>query len=131
MSIKNSRKQLKFTVKNQAVISMSKNPTFHGRTKHIDIRIHFIQDLVSNESIILKYCNTNEQVADILIKSLPWDKLYFKLQLGVCNFESRGSFRKWFKVSCRNINVFLRSWMLLILFLYFLLYASILLLFFC
>ncbi|KAE8734773.1 Detected protein of unknown function [Hibiscus syriacus] len=45
---------------NQATISMSKNPSFHGRTKHIDIRVHFIRDLVSDGSIILKYCNTNE-----------------------------------------------------------------------
>ncbi|XP_016679081.1 uncharacterized protein [Gossypium hirsutum] len=77
---------------NQAVISMSKNPSFHGRTKHINIRVYLIRDLVSDGSIIPKYCNTNEQVANILTKSLPREKhAYFRLQLGVCNFESRGS----------------------------------------
>lgn len=77
---------------NQAAISMSKNPSFHGRTKHIDIRVHFIRDLVSNGSVIMKYCGTNEQMADILTKSLPKEKHeYFRQRLGVCNFESRES----------------------------------------
>lgn len=77
---------------NRATIAMTKNPAFHGRTKHIDIRLHFIRDLVGNKEIMLKHCSTHEQVADILTKSLPRDKfVYFRSRLGVCNFESRGS----------------------------------------
>ena len=77
---------------NQAMISMTKNPFFHGRTKHIDIRVHFIRDLVSEGLIVLRYCNTNEQVVNILTKFLSRDKhVYFRLHLGVCNFESRWS----------------------------------------
>ena len=71
---------------------MSKNPAFHGRTNHIDIRIHFIHDLVAEGQVQLKYCNTNEQVADVLTKSLPYEKhVYFRSKFGVCNFESKGS----------------------------------------
>lgn len=71
---------------------MTKNPAFHGRKKHIDIRFHFIQDLVANGEVMLKKCSTHEQVADVVTKSLPRDKfIYFRSHLGVCDFESRGS----------------------------------------
>lgn len=71
---------------------MTKNPTFHGRTKHIDIRFHFIRDLVASNEIALNYCSTDEQLADIFTKALPSHKhVYFRTKLGVCNFESRGS----------------------------------------
>lgn len=66
---------------NKATIAMTKNPAFHSRTKHIDIRYHFIRDLVASGSIMLKHCGTNEQVADILTKALPVGKHeFFRLQ---------------------------------------------------
>ncbi len=40
---------------NQSIISMAKNPTFHGRTKHIGIKYHFIREQVSENSIRLEY----------------------------------------------------------------------------
>ena len=43
---------------NKAMIAVTKNPTFHSRTKHIDIRYHFIRTRVSNEEITLSYYNT-------------------------------------------------------------------------
>ena len=71
---------------------MAKNPAFHGGTKHIDIRFHFIHELVAKRQIILKFCNTKQQAADIFTKALPCQKHnYFRSLLGVCNFESRGS----------------------------------------
>ncbi|KAM3287988.1 hypothetical protein P3S67_021418 [Capsicum chacoense] len=74
---------------------MTKKPAFHSRTKHIDVHYHYIQNLVSNGEITLKSCDTNEQAADIFTKSLPQVKQeFFKGQLGVCNFESRGSVEK-------------------------------------
>ena len=76
---------------NKATISMTKNPIFHNRTKDIDIRHHFIRDLVIKSKIILKYYNTDAQVADILTKVLPQAKHhFFKLKMGVNDFESRG-----------------------------------------
>lgn len=77
---------------NSSAIAITKNPTMHGRTKHIDIRFHFIRDLVADGLITLKFCSTHEQMADIFTKSLTYDKhVKFRAQLGVCNYESRES----------------------------------------
>ncbi|TYK04671.1 Retrovirus-related Pol polyprotein from transposon TNT 1-94 [Cucumis melo var. makuwa] len=62
---------------NKATISMTKNLTFHSRTKHIDIHFHFIRDLVAKEEFSLSYCSTHEQWADILTKALSTEKFYY------------------------------------------------------
>ncbi|KAF2296254.1 hypothetical protein GH714_037110 [Hevea brasiliensis] len=58
-----------------SAIAMTKNQAYHSRTKHIDIRYHFIRNLVTSEDIVLKFCNTKEQVADILTKALPLENM--------------------------------------------------------
>ena len=55
---------------NQAAISMTKDPQFHGRSKHIGIKYYFIHDLVTEESVRLEYCPTKEMMADMLTKGL-------------------------------------------------------------
>ena len=55
---------------NQGAIRLSKDSTFHGRTKHIDVHFHFIRQTVSSGHITLKYCPTSDMVADIFTKSL-------------------------------------------------------------
>nr|CAD1832705.1 unnamed protein product [Ananas comosus var. bracteatus] len=80
---------------NRSTIAMTKNPVFHGRTKHIEVRHHFIRDLVNNRQIDMKNCSTNEQVADGLTKALSHEKiLKFRRALGVTEFASRGSVGK-------------------------------------
>jgi hypothetical protein len=77
---------------NKSTISIARNPAFHGRTKHIELRHHFIRELIAEGKITLKYCSTQEQLADILTKALSKEKFcYFRELLGVCSFESRGS----------------------------------------
>ena len=56
---------------NQACILLSKNPQDHKRTKHIQIRFHFIRDLISDGVFTLKYCPTKSQLADVFTKILP------------------------------------------------------------
>ena len=64
------------------------NPIMHGRSKHIDIRFHYLRELVQNEVINLIHCGTREQVADIMTKPLPLDAfLQFRGRLGVCRLE--------------------------------------------
>lgn len=77
---------------NKATIAITKNPAFHSRTKHIETRYHFIRNLVIDGVISMEFCGTNDQVADVLMKSLPHNKHdFFRLQMGVCDFEERGS----------------------------------------
>ena len=45
---------------NRFAITIAKNSTLHGRTKHMDKRFHFIRDLVADDLIILQYCSTGE-----------------------------------------------------------------------
>ncbi|KAF7130877.1 hypothetical protein RHSIM_Rhsim10G0166500 [Rhododendron simsii] len=59
---------------NMSAIAMSKNSVFHGRTKHIELRHHFIRDLVQNGEIQLEFVNTKEQLADIITKAVAADK---------------------------------------------------------
>ena len=47
-----------------------KNPCQHTRTKHIDIRHHFLRDNVEKGLISMNFCATNEQIADIFTKAL-------------------------------------------------------------
>jgi hypothetical protein len=59
---------------NQGCIALTKNPAYHSRTKHIDIRHHFIRDTVESGEIELQYCATDEMVADVLTKALAREK---------------------------------------------------------
>jgi len=69
---------------NQSGIRLSENPIFHDRSKHIDIRYHYIRDMVQRGAIRLHHIGTDEQVADILTKPLGKVKfLTFREQLGV------------------------------------------------
>ena len=53
---------------NQSTICLAKNQAVHGRTKHIDIKYHFIRDLVEAGRIELTYCTTEDMVADMFTK---------------------------------------------------------------
>ena len=55
---------------NQSSIFMFKNPQFHGKVKHIGNKFHFIQEHVSCQKVKLKYCRTDEMLADMLTKGL-------------------------------------------------------------
>jgi len=55
---------------NEAAIALSKNPQDHKRTKHIQVRYHFIRDLVAKDVVSLEYISTKHQLADICTKAL-------------------------------------------------------------
>lgn len=62
--------QPKFNMDNQAAIRLVKNPEFHKRTKHIDVRYHFIREKYEEGMFELIYVPTEEQAADIFTKAL-------------------------------------------------------------
>ena len=53
---------------NKSAIALSKNDLHHQRTKHIDIRHHFIRDYIKKNIINIIWISTQEQIADILTK---------------------------------------------------------------
>jgi len=57
-------------VDNQSAIKLSKNPELHKRTKHIDIRYHFLREKYESGEISIAYIPFEIQKADILTKAL-------------------------------------------------------------
>lgn len=49
----------------QSAILLSKNPIYYGRTKHVDVRFHFIRDLINKELIELRKVPTEENPVDM------------------------------------------------------------------
>jgi hypothetical protein len=77
-------KPLQMFCDNQSALALSKNGGFNPRTKHIDIRHHFIQDTLNRGNINLNYVRFDEQIADVLTKSLDKRKIqYFRDKLGI------------------------------------------------
>ena len=69
---------------NQSAIALTKDGQYHARTKHIDIRYHFIRFVIDNGTVKLIYCPTDEMVADTLTKALPSAKgKHFASALGL------------------------------------------------
>ena len=65
-----ARKSISQHEDNMSAISLIKNPKAHSRTKHIDVRHHFIREAVENRQIQVIHCPTEEMHADIFTKAL-------------------------------------------------------------
>lgn len=59
---------------NAAAICMSKNAEYHNRTKHIDVKTHFIRHQVENNVISVKHLSSSEMLADLFTKPLPRER---------------------------------------------------------
>ena len=71
---------------NTSTISLAKNPVQHTKTKHIDVRHHFIIDHVQKKDVKVLFIPTHLQLADIFTKSLAKDQfLYIRRELGMVN----------------------------------------------
>ena len=57
-------------VDNQPTIALTKNHVLYDRSKHIDIKFHFLRDCIDGEQIVIKFVETGRQLANILTKSL-------------------------------------------------------------
>ena len=70
--------------KNQSAIKISTDPVTKQRTKHVEIHMHYIRELVHDRTIVLQYYPTNKQVADIFTKMFSDKKFtYLRSLLGV------------------------------------------------
>ena len=68
-------------VDNQSTIKLIKNPEFHKRTKHIDVKYHFIREKLADNVFVLEYVPTDSQEADVMTKPLSFDKFHAALQM--------------------------------------------------
>ena len=57
-------------VDNKSAISLCKNPVYHERSKHIDVRFHYIRQCVDEGKITVEFTGTVDQLADLLTKPL-------------------------------------------------------------
>ncbi|GAU16908.1 hypothetical protein TSUD_36660 [Trifolium subterraneum] len=77
-------------VDNQAAISISYNPVFHGKTKHFNVKLFYLREVQGNGDINLVYCKTEDQAADIFTKPSPLSKFEFlRKKLGICSLQDK------------------------------------------
>ncbi|KAG8481529.1 hypothetical protein CXB51_026324 [Gossypium anomalum] len=65
----------------QSAIFLTKDQMFHERTKHIDVRYHFVRDIIARGDIVVSKISTHENPADMMTKSLPITKFKHCLDL--------------------------------------------------
>jgi hypothetical protein len=76
---------------NQGAIALAKASGSHSRTKHINVRHHFIRDALKKRMIEIKYCPTDNMVADTCTKPLARDKFEkYRAMLGVKDYRLKG-----------------------------------------
>ncbi|PNX58558.1 copia-type polyprotein, partial [Trifolium pratense] len=71
---------------NTSSIKLSKNPVMHGRCKHIDVRYHFLRDLIKDGTVEMSFCSSQDQIADIMTKALKLETFCnLRIRLGMCD----------------------------------------------
>lgn len=65
----------------QSAIDLSRNSVHHERTKHIDIKLHFVREVIGQGSVIVKKISTDHNPSDMITKALPSSKFFHCLDL--------------------------------------------------
>jgi len=63
--------------------AIASNSVYHKRTKHIDIKYHYICDMISSGNVNVGTVSMKENIVDLLMKALPWSSHHFL----VCKFN--------------------------------------------
>jgi len=84
---------------NQRAIAIARNPVAHGRTKHIDIRHHFVREAVLSNVTQVTYCENQNMLADILTNSLPRTRVEKLRNMSLC---AKSYFHGGLHFSCPN-----------------------------
>jgi len=73
---------------NTSAINISKNPVLHSRTKHIELRYHFLRELVESSILQISYISTEDQLADILTKPLDQKRfIHLRKAIGMLSLK--------------------------------------------
>nr|GFC17947.1 putative ribonuclease H-like domain-containing protein [Tanacetum cinerariifolium] len=76
----------KIYIDNTSAICIVKNPVYHSKTKHIEIRHHFIRDCFEKKLISVDHIHTDENVADLLTKPFDVGRFqYLVVSIGMVN----------------------------------------------
>nr|KYP53190.1 Copia protein [Cajanus cajan] len=71
---------------NTSAINLTKNLILHSRTKHIEIRHHFLRDHIQKNHCVVEFVETNKQLVDIFTKPLPKERFnQLRIELGIIN----------------------------------------------
>jgi len=74
---------------NTSAINLTKNPIQHSKTKHIEIRHHFICDHVQKGDCEIKFVKTKNQLADLFTKPLAKDRFNkLRIELGILDIKN-------------------------------------------
>lgn len=72
----------------QSVIHLTKNQMYHERTKHIDVRVHFVRDIISSSKVKMLKIHTKDNPADMITKQVTTNKFERCLSLiGVTDYR--------------------------------------------
>ena len=92
-------------IDNQSAIALSKNPVFHGRSKHIHSRYHFIRECVEKGQVSVVHVSGDKQKADILTKALGRIKFVeMRCLIGIQDLSKRD-----FKLKGENVGISLKE----------------------
>ncbi|XP_058774788.1 secreted RxLR effector protein 161-like [Vicia villosa] len=74
---------------NTSAINLSKNPVLHSRTKHIEIRHHFLRDHVEKGEVVFEHVESKKQLADIFTKPLATGPFFsIRRELGILDISN-------------------------------------------
>nr|GEW12030.1 ribonuclease H-like domain-containing protein [Tanacetum cinerariifolium] len=87
--LKYNQKESKIHIDNESIICIVKNPIFHSKTKHIEIKHHFIRDSNEKKLIQMIKIHTDNNVADLLTKAFDVSRFqYLIASIGMLNLRS-------------------------------------------
>jgi hypothetical protein len=79
-------KSIPLTRDSSSVICLAQNLVFHGRAKHVKVRHHFLRDHIEKGDIVMKFIDTERQLADNFTKPLDSSRFAsLRGELGVCH----------------------------------------------
>jgi hypothetical protein len=73
---------------NQNAIFLAKKPTYHSKTKHIDVQYHFVRDMVEEKKVLLQKVDTLKNVVDSLTKSVRTENFsWCRVTMGIAALD--------------------------------------------
>ena len=72
----NPKMTVNLFVDNKGAIDLAKNPVHHQRTKHIDIRYHYIRSLIKDDTVNMQYIPSADNIADMFTKPVTKKNLH-------------------------------------------------------